>query len=155
MTQLMPWRSPLESVFARSPFEDWLRDLFVVENGRFSLPSLLRETRFPRANIAETENDYLITLELPGMEEKDIEVDLAGDNLLVSGERKQEKEEKGKHFHRLECSYGSFQRSFELPATVRKDPESISATFKNGMLQVKVSKIEPKPVAKIRVKSSK
>lgn len=153
MTQLLPWRSPLEAVFAKSPFEDWLRDFF--ENGGRAVPSLLSETRFPKTDIAETENDYLISLELPGMEEKDIEVKLTGDHLLVSGERKQEKKQEGKHFHRLECSYGAFQRTFELPTAVRKDPESISASFKNGMLEIKVPKVEPQPVAKIPVKSPK
>jgi len=149
MTQWMPLRSRLESLFSRSPFEDWMR---AFADGR--LPALLREKRFPHADIAETENEYLISIELPGTKEEEVEVRLIGDRLLVSGGRERETEREGKQFRRMECSHGAFRRSFELPASVRKDPESIHATLENGMLEIRVSKIEPDPVIRIPVKSS-
>ena len=149
MTQITPWRSRLESLFSKPPFEDWMRDAF--EEGR--LPANLGET-FPRADVAETEDEYLISIELPGMKEEDIEVKLTGDQLLISGERKQETKTDDKRFHRVECSYGAFRRTFELPAWAKKDPESIHAKFENGMLEIRIAKVEPQPVAKIPVTSN-
>ncbi|HEX6810404.1 MAG TPA: Hsp20/alpha crystallin family protein [Planctomycetota bacterium] len=153
MSWLVPWRrqSALPDVFR--PFEQWMsefdRDLW-SGNGR----RLAEMPMVPRADIADTDKEYLISLELPGLELADVDVRLSGNQLTVSGERKQKKEDKDKHFYRMETTYGAFERRFELPQNVRTEPDSVHATFKNGILEIKVAKREPKPTAKITVKAS-
>ena len=77
----------------------------------------------PRVNISETDKDMLITAELPGVDQKDIDITVSGDQLLIKGEKKSEveekKDEKGRAFHRVERSFGSFQRLMSLPYEVR------------------------------------
>jgi len=92
----------------------------------------------PKMDLEETEKEYRITAELPGMEEKDVEVLLAGNTLTLKGEKKEEKEEKGKSFYHVERSYGTFQRTVPLPEGV--DLKKIDAEFKNGVLTVKLPK---------------
>jgi HSP20 family protein len=155
MSWLTPWRGSSTLPAEFRPFDQWMRDFEqsmrdFFGNGR----PALAETRLfcPRADIAETDKDYLISLELPGLEESEVEVKVTGEELIVTGERKQKKEEKGKHFLRTETFHGAFERRFELPADVRKDPDSLKATFHNGVLEIRVPKVEPRPVAKIPVK---
>jgi HSP20 family protein len=157
MSWLVPWRreSALPDVFR--PFSQWMSEFdesmrdFFGGNGK-QLP-LAAMRALPRADIADTDKEFLISLELPGLELNEVDVRLSGNMLTVSGERKQKKEDKDKHFYRLETSYGAFERRFELPQDVRNDPESVQATFKNGILEIKVPKREPRPSAKIAVKS--
>jgi HSP20 family protein len=94
--------------------------------------------RAPVVDVAERENEYEITAELPGMEEKDIELTVSDDVLKIKGERKEEKEEKNKDYHISERRYGSYQRSFRLPEGV--DDSKIEAKFKNGLLTVTLPK---------------
>jgi HSP20 family protein len=94
--------------------------------------------RAPVVDVAERENEYEITAELPGMEEKDIELTVSDDVLKIRGERKEEKEEKNKDYHISERRYGSYQRSFRLPEGV--DDSKIEAKFKNGLLTVTLPK---------------
>jgi HSP20 family protein len=116
------------------------------------LPAVFQQRGTPAMNVAETENEFLVTLELPGLEEKDITVELMGKQLIVSGDRKWEKEEKkGKEFHRVESQYGTFQRSLTLPEGLRLEHDAVTATFKKGILEVRVPKLEPTPAAKITV----
>ena len=92
----------------------------------------------PVVDVAEREKDYEITAELPGMEEKDIEVNVSDDVLTIKGEKKEEKEEKKKDYYLSERRYGSFQRSFRVPDGV--DASKIEANFKNGVLTVTLPK---------------
>jgi HSP20 family protein len=92
----------------------------------------------PKVNVSETEKEVLVTAELPGIEEKDVEVTLDNGVLAIKGEKKAEKEEKNKNYHRIERSYGSFVRSIALPHEVEE--EKVEATFKNGVLTVKLPK---------------
>ncbi|MFO1076209.1 MAG: Hsp20/alpha crystallin family protein [Planctomycetota bacterium] len=151
MRLLTPFRRRNLGLAETGPFDRWLREFFDEDNrneSRF-------DSRFlPVANIAETEKDWVVSMELPGMNENEVEVRVSGNYLVVSGERKQEKETKDKQYHRIESSYGMFERRFELPTDVRMDAEGVKATFKNGMLEVRVGKIEPRPVTKIPVKTS-
>ncbi len=108
----------------------------------------------PRVNIAETEKDFQISAELPGIEEKDVEVTLHDGVLTIKGQRQSEAEQKDKNFHRIESFYGSFERSFALPDNIAED--KVDAKFKNGLLTVIVGKMEqvkPQP-KKIQVKAS-
>jgi len=150
MNQLTLTRRPLSSRFDLPLFDQWLGEFF-DENGR--LPGLAEARTLPRADVAETDKEYLVTLELPGMDQNDVQVRMTGNQLVVAGERKQKKEDKDKHYYRMETTYGAFERRFELPADVRGEPDSMKATFHNGILEVRLQKVEPKPVVRIPIKS--
>jgi len=99
----------------------------------------------PAVDILETENELVLKADVPGVELKDVDIQLENGTLTIKGERKFEKEEKNKGFHRLERSYGSFVRYFTLPETV--DPERVKAEYTNGVLTVTLPK---KEIAKAR-----
>ena len=102
------------------------------------------ESWIPPVDIYETDDDLIFTVELPGVDQKDVEIQVKDNNLLIKGERKLEKEVKKENYHRMERSYGIFQRSFVLPNYI--DPEKIKASFKNGILKVVMPKsAETKP----------
>jgi HSP20 family protein len=92
----------------------------------------------PQVDITEDEKEYLLKTDLPEMKKDEIKVDVENGVLSVSGERKAEKEEKNKKFHRIERSYGSFLRSFTLPEDA--DGAKVSADFKEGVLKVHLPK---------------
>jgi len=101
----------------------------------------------PLADITEDEKEYLIRAELPDMKKEEVRLTVENAVLKISGERKFEKEEKGKKYHRVERAYGSFVRSFTLPEDA--DGSKVSADFKDGMLQVhlpKSQKAKPKTI---------
>jgi len=104
--------------------------------------------------MREDEKAYKISAELPGIDAKDIEVSVSGDMLVLKGEKRQETEEKDKNYHFSERAYGSFQRAFELPASV--DRNKIEADFSKGVLTLTLPKTAEaqKPIKKIEVKSS-
>lgn len=94
----------------------------------------------PAVDIAETKNDYQIKMELPEVKKEDVKVSLADGRLCIKGERKLEKEEKDKKFHRVERFYGSFMRSFVLPENI--DESKLKADFKDGVLNICIPKSE-------------
>ena len=100
----------------------------------------------PKVDITEDDNEYLIKAEIPEVDKKDVKVMVHDGVLTIQGERKQEKEENSKRFHRIERFYGTFFRSFSLPEDVAED--KLKAEFKDGMLLVRLPKAEkPKPKA--------
>jgi HSP20 family protein len=108
----------------------------------------------PKVDMTEDEKEIKVTAELPGLEEKDIEVNLTRDILTIKGEKTQEKEEKGKETYYSERSYGSFTRTIQIPSEVEHD--KIDATFKKGVLNITLPKFA-KPVEqqkKIQIKSA-
>ena len=104
----------------------------------------------PRVDIVETDTAFVIKAEAPEVKKEDVKVTVDNGVLTVAGERKQEKEEKGKTFHRIERQYGSFTRSFTLPDNV--DEANIKATFKDGMLSLEIPKTEAVKPKAIEVK---
>ena len=104
----------------------------------------------PSVDISETDDAFLIKVELPEVDKKDVKVAIHEGVLTIQGERKMEREEKGKKFHRVERAYGRFARSFVLPDNV--DESSVSAEHKNGMLDVRVDKVEEAKPRSIEVK---
>ena len=101
----------------------------------------------PSVDISENDAAYLIKSEIPGVKKEDVKVTIQDGMLTIQGERKQEKEEKNKKFHRVECSYGSFVRSFRVPDD--DDDAAVKAEFKDGMLNVtlpKSAKAKPKAI---------
>lgn len=100
----------------------------------------------PRVDISETDAEFTVKAEIPEVKKEDVKVTVENGVLTILGERKQENEEKGKKFHRVERYYGSFVRSFTLPDNV--DGAKIKATFKDGMLNLQLPKTaESKPKA--------
>ena len=109
----------------------------------------------PSMDVTETDKEFEISVELPGLEDKDVQVNVADNVLTVKGEKKaekEEKEEKNKNYHRYERSYGSFSRSLQLPDGVNAD--AIKANLANGVLRVTVPKPAPAQVKKVEVKSA-
>lgn len=102
-------------------------------------------------DVAETENEIEITAELPGLEEKDVQVNVADNVLTIKGEKKSEKEETDKNYRMFERSYGSFSRRLELPNGV--NPDHIKAHLANGVLKVTVPKPPPAQAKKVEVKT--
>jgi len=116
----------------------------------------LTTTNFaPPVDIYEDEHNITLKLEVPGIDEKDIDVRIEGNTLTVHGERKIEKEEKEENFRRIERQYGSFTRSFTLPSSV--DPAQVSANYDKGVLRINLAKkaeAKPKQI-KVNVGSEK
>ncbi len=92
----------------------------------------------PRVDISETENEFVVKAEVPDVKKENVKISVDNGVLSIQGERKQEKEEKGGKFHRVERYYGSFARSFTLPDNV--DETKVKATFKDGMLNIQIPK---------------
>ena len=99
----------------------------------------------PRVNVSETAKEMRLTVELPGVAENDVDVSLSGNELTIKGEKKSEREEKkdqeeGRVFHRVERSFGAFQRTVTLPFDV--EPDKVTAAFKDGVLTITLPKPE-------------
>ena len=113
-------------------FEDFSRDL------GWGPPALARVGMAPRIDVSETDSEIKLEAELPGVDEKDVEVVFEDGRLTVRGEKKEEKEEKKQDYYLLERSYGSFARSIALP--FEADPDKVKASFAKGVLTVTVPK---------------
>jgi HSP20 family protein len=117
--------------------------------------SLTTSSFAPPVDVYEDEHSVTLKIEVPGIDEKDIDVRIENNTLTVHGERKFEKEEKEENFRRVERQYGSFTRTFTLPNTI--DQESVQATYEKGVLNVKLAKkaeAKPKQI-KVNVSSEK
>jgi HSP20 family protein len=106
----------------------------------------------PSMDLSETDKEIEITAELPGLEEKDIQLNVADNVLTIRGEKKNEREETKKDYHLVERSYGSFTRAVQLPDGV--NPDSIKAVMSKGVLKVTVPKPAPAQTKKIDIKSA-
>ena len=145
------FRGEMDRLFDRFGFPS-LRRVFDIE------PSWRSASSFgfsaPAIDMSEDEKAYKISAELPGIDAKDIDVSVSGETLVLRGEKRQEKEEKNKNYHFSERSYGSFQRSFQLPSSVDRD--KVAADFSKGVLTITLPKTADaqKPLKKIAVRSS-
>lgn len=108
-----------------------------------------RDNFVPSIDISETDGQFQISAELPGMKKEDIAINLENGRLSISGERNFKNEEEGKTFHRVETSYGSFNRSFQLPDNV--DEDSIKASYEDGLLNISIDKSEDKVKKQIEI----
>jgi HSP20 family protein len=104
----------------------------------------------PSVDVSETDGEYQIKAEIPDVKKEDVKVTLEDGVLTIQGERKQEKEDNGKKYHRVERTYGSFVRSFTLPDLV--DVEKVTAEFKDGVLNLQLPKSEKAKPKAIEVK---
>jgi HSP20 family protein len=108
------------------------------------------KTLMPAVDIVERENDFTINVELPGVDKKDVKISIQNNVLTIKGEKRQENGKKGENYHRVERSYGLFQRSFTLPSTVAAD--KIDASYDNGILNLVIPKLEESKPKEIEVK---
>jgi HSP20 family protein len=138
-----------------APFRDLRRemdDLFEKFFSEERLPAKRWADVAPALDLKVTDNEVIVTAELPGVEPKDMNISLEGDTLTIKGEKKQEKEEKNENMVRVERSYGTFQRSISLPCKV--DENKIAADFKNGVLRVTLPKTEAARKKSIKINVS-
>ncbi len=105
----------------------------------------------PRTNVAETEGHYEVSLDLPGMKPEEVNIELRENELWITGERKEEKEEKDKTYHRIERQHGQFRRVIPLATPVESD--KVNAEYKDGVLRITVPKSEKAKPKRITVKS--
>ncbi len=131
-------------------FEDLFSDLMPFRRGDFMHGDFI-----PRVDVKESDTEVTVSMELPGMEDKDIEVLVSGDSLTIRGEKREEVEDKETNYYRLERVYGSFQRVIPVPVEI--DTKKVDASFKKGILHVKLPKTAQakESVKKIAVKSEK
>jgi HSP20 family protein len=117
--------------------------------GRELSPMAQTDWLKPTLDIGASDKEYTISVELPGVDENEIQVELVNDTLKIKGEKKQEKEEKERNYYRMERSYGSFQRTLSLPEDA--DQDDIKAVYKNGVMSITIprkaaSKTEAKQI---------
>ena len=139
--------------FMRSGWMDRPRwDLFDRLAGNFEWPTMSfgEEAWRPPMDVSETENEMVIRMEIPGMNEKDVEINLSHDVLTISGEKKVDKVE-NETCHCMESCYGKFSRTVRIPFEV--DAEKVDATFKDGVLKITLPKSETAKPRKIEIKS--
>jgi len=145
MLQLLPGRDGSLSLFPGT-------DVFDRFFNDFELPDVFGEEGMlvQPFDISETEKEYMITGEIPGIDAKELDITLLDGILTVKGEKKQEKEDKDENYHRVERHYGSFQRNFRIPEKVKTD--QLNATYKDGVLKLTLPKAEASEAKKIEVK---
>lgn len=155
----MPPFRPFESLRREVDrlFEDFDRDFrrFPFRRSAFEIaPFWQAEGPAPTVDVIEKENAYELTAELPGLEEKNIEVKLANGDLMIKGEKEEEKTEKKKDYRLHERRFGSFERRFSVPESV--DADKIEASFKDGLLKLTLPKKPEaqKPERKIAIKAA-
>lgn len=148
---LVPWRKGGDPFLSLRDEMDHLFDTFL--GGRHAPLSVFNDDKFaPPVNVTEDDKVITVTAELPGIEEKDVELTLTDGALTLKGEKKSESVEKDKNFYRSERLYGSFLRTVPLPTDV--DADKAEASFKAGVLRVKLPKTAQAKAKKITVKAS-
>ena len=136
-TQITRWNPQKEFEQMQNRFASlWNWEPFRIKDGEKE--TLTVSEWSPRVDIVEDEKEFLVKAELPDIKREDVKVTVDDGVLTISGERRQEKEEKNKRYHRIEREYGSFLRSFTLPAATSGD--KVAAEFKDGMLKVHLPK---------------
>jgi HSP20 family protein len=150
---LIPWKKKNHEVEVLSPNDDptfnltrglteMVNEMFRPFEHRWPHPLLRSHSGMrlmPKIDLEETDTEVTVTADLPGLDEKDIQITLDDSFLTLRGERKEEREKKGKNYHHVERSYGAFHRSIALPEGVDRD--TIKATFKKGVLHVTIGKL--------------
>ena len=143
----------LSSWFGREPFRslrEEMDDLFIRFPADWDGGWLSRD-RIPSMDLSELNGNLEVKLDLPGVKPEEIDIEISGDILRVTGEHKEEKEEKDKTYHRIERRSGTFCRTVTLPCPVKQD--EVTAEFENGVLNIKLPKTEEAKPHKIKVKA--
>src|SRR6185369_15238295 len=142
MSSITRWDPFRELTQLQERMDRLFRDNVGYSGGREE--ALEQGSFIPAVDVYEDEHNITLKLEVPGVDQKDLDIRIENNTLTIRGERKLEKEEKQENFHRIERRYGSFIRTFQLPNTV--DPEKVNANYDNGVLKVTLAKkAEAKP----------
>lgn len=152
---IVPWRWGREEDPLLS-FKKEMNRLFEDFSRGFEIEPFGRKTRAvfePKVNVSETDKEIKVSTELPGLDDKDIDISLSENELTIKGEKKEEKEEKKENYYHMERSYGAFSRTLPLPCKVESD--KVDAQFKKGVLTITLPKAAEaiKETKKIEVKS--
>ena len=151
---LIRWK-PMRDISRWSPVTDLTTEFVTMQKeidrmfdryqGGETAPADLR----PSVDIVENDNDFVVSMELPGVRKEDVKLTVSDGVLTVKGEKKQERELKEDQYRRLERSFGGFERSFTLPAAARS--EAIAASYSNGVLTITIPKAEQAKPREIQV----
>lgn len=144
--EIIPWK-PFGEVSSLRKEMDNLWNNFL---GETAFPGSFSKDWLPSVDVSETDDQLVIKAELPGLDAKDVNVSISGDVLTVKGEKKKEEEKEDEHFHSSERYYGSFQRSFRLPANIKTD--EVDATYDKGILQLRLRKTAESKKKEIEIK---
>lgn len=157
---LIPWRNKSRSPVRSEPsplatlrteidrlFDSVTRDPFAAldwafQGGRGWTPAI---------DVAENDEEFTVRAEIPGIDPKDLDVHITGNQLVLAGEKKESSEKKDKDFYQSESRYGSFRRAIALPASV--DPERVEADYTNGVLTIRLKKTQATHPKKVEVKA--
>lgn len=107
---------------------------------------------YPAVDVLEDNDKFTLKAEVPGMTEKDVKITVEENAISIHGEKKEEKEEKGLHYHKLERSYGAFSRNFQLPSNINRD--QISAQYRDGILEITLPKTTQSKPKIVEIKAS-
>lgn len=129
-------------------FDNFINDFYSPAISSFQR---IKEELSPRINISETDSDYYIDVELPGIDRKDIELKLDNNILTIKGIKEEKSEIKERNYYTRESYYGTFQRSISIPSSMHAD--DIEAKLENGILHIKIAKKQQENVKKIEIKS--
>lgn len=143
---IIRWTPFTDMVTLREKMNRLFEDMFT---GRSEDKDLTASTWAPSVDIYETESELVMTAEIPGIDEKDVEIKIEDNTLTLKGERKFEKETKEENYHRIERSYGSFYRAFTLPNSI--DPDKIQAEHENGILKITMPKRQELKPRKVKI----
>jgi len=162
ITDLVPWRRRRNDLRTRSDYDDMVGSFYRDMNnlvdrffGGFDLDpfggsELATGDFMPRVDVSENDKEIKVTAELPGMDDKDIDVTLSRDSLTIRGEKQEESEDKGKDYYRSERRYGSFHRMVPLSSEV--DESKAEADFKKGVLKIKLPKTPEAQTSRKKIK---
>lgn len=145
---LMKWE-PFKDLLSLQDRVNRFFDEFFPRRGGLEEEGLVRGSWSPAVDIYETDSDVVLKAELPGMKQDDIRLEIRENVLTLKGERKQESELQTDNYHRLERSYGAFQRTFTLPGAIQQD--KVTAKFKDGVLEVVIPKAEAAKPKSIKI----
>ncbi len=140
---LIKYTRPNTDLFSRN-FNDIVDEFF-----NNASPNYRKDSFMPSVDVSETDTQFEVSVELPGLKKEDINVDLEKGRLTISGERKFKNDEEGKNYHRVETQYGKFSRSFYLPDTI--DEDSILAKYEDGILNISINKSDEKVKKQIEI----
>ena len=149
LKELIPWKKNDHELAVRrepaNPFDQFQREMDQLLNsflaewpGRTSLLDRRLGSFIPDVDVTETDKEVRVTAELPGLDEKEVEVTLVQGALIIKGEKREEHNEEKGDFHRSECRYGMFERTVQLPNGI--DADKAKASFKKGVLKVTLPK---------------
>ncbi|MFI5303360.1 MAG: Hsp20/alpha crystallin family protein [Nitrospiria bacterium] len=156
VNEVTPWRPFFNPSRFQHEMDRMFRNFWREPRFSFGWPEGLRMRNeglipeVPAVELYDEKDEIVVKAELPGMSKEDLEINLAGDILTIKGEKKKEEEVKEKDYYYSERAYGSFERSIDIPQKVV--PEKVSASFKNGVLEVRLQKTEEAKKKEIKIK---